>query len=35
MTSAYGGIRWQTGMSRLFQYERTQSRIGGGCGSFS
>ncbi|QCR22779.1 S9 family peptidase [Pontibacter sp. SGAir0037] len=29
MTSAYGGIRWSTGMSRQFQYERTQSRIGG------
>lgn len=29
MTSAYGGIRWQTGMSRMFQYEKTQSRIGG------
>ena len=29
MVSAYGGIRWQTGMSRAFQYERTQSRIGG------
>ena len=29
MTSAYGGVRWQTGMSRMFQYERTQSRIGG------
>jgi dipeptidyl aminopeptidase/acylaminoacyl peptidase len=29
MTSAYGGIRWQSGMSRQFQYERTQSRIGG------
>ncbi|MEG0950202.1 MAG: prolyl oligopeptidase family serine peptidase [Bacteroidales bacterium] len=28
MTSAYGGIRWSTGMSRQFQYERTQSRIG-------
>lgn len=28
MTSAYGGIRWTTGMSRMFQYERTQSRIG-------
>jgi dipeptidyl aminopeptidase/acylaminoacyl peptidase len=28
MTSAYGGIRWQTGRSRIFQYERTQSRIG-------
>jgi dipeptidyl aminopeptidase/acylaminoacyl peptidase len=29
MTSAYGGIRWGTGMSRMFQYEHTQSRIGG------
>jgi len=29
MTSAYGGIRWETGLSRMFQYERTQSRIGG------
>jgi dipeptidyl aminopeptidase/acylaminoacyl peptidase len=29
MTSAYGGIRWQSGMSRMFQYERSQSRIGG------
>jgi len=28
MTSAYGGIRWQTGMSREFQYEKDQSRIG-------
>jgi dipeptidyl aminopeptidase/acylaminoacyl peptidase len=28
MTSAYGGIRWETGMSRQFQYEKTQSRIG-------
>lgn len=28
MTSAYGGIRWQSGMSRQFQYEQTQSRIG-------
>ena len=28
MTSAYGGIRWATGMNRQFQYERTQSRIG-------
>lgn len=28
MTSAYGGIRWGTGLSRMFQYERTQSRIG-------
>jgi dipeptidyl aminopeptidase/acylaminoacyl peptidase len=29
MTSAYGGIRWGTGMSRMFQYERSQSRLGG------
>ncbi|MFA8436410.1 MAG: prolyl oligopeptidase family serine peptidase [Marinifilaceae bacterium] len=29
MTSAYGGIRWSTGRSRMFQYEHTQSRIGG------
>ena len=29
MTSAYGGIRWGTGMSRMFQYEETQSRLGG------
>jgi dipeptidyl aminopeptidase/acylaminoacyl peptidase len=29
MTSAYSGIRWGTGMPRQFQYERTQSRIGG------
>ena len=28
MTSAYGGIRWQTGLSRMFQYEKTQSRLG-------
>jgi dipeptidyl aminopeptidase/acylaminoacyl peptidase len=28
MTSAYGGIRWASGMSRMFQYEHTQSRIG-------
>ncbi|SDK72332.1 Prolyl oligopeptidase family protein [Salinimicrobium catena] len=28
MTSAYGGIRWQSGLSRAFQYEKTQSRIG-------
>ena len=28
MTSAYGGIRWSSGRSRVFQYERTQSRIG-------
>jgi dipeptidyl aminopeptidase/acylaminoacyl peptidase len=29
MTSAYSGIRWGTGLPRQFQYERTQSRIGG------
>ena len=29
MTSAYGGIRWATGLSRIYQYEETQSRIGG------
>lgn len=28
MTSAYGGIRWESGSSRQFQYESTQSRIG-------
>ena len=28
MTSAYGGIRWGTGLVRQFQYEGTQSRIG-------
>jgi len=29
MISAYGGIRWWSGLSRQFQYEHTQSRIGG------
>ncbi|MBL7826243.1 MAG: S9 family peptidase [Saprospiraceae bacterium] len=29
MPSAYGGIRWESGMSRAFQYEHSQSRIGG------
>ena len=29
MTSAYGGIRWESGISRMFQYEHSQSRIGG------
>ncbi len=29
MISAYGGIRWGSGYSRMFQYEHTQSRIGG------
>lgn len=28
MTSAYGGIRWESGLSRMFQYEQSQSRIG-------
>ncbi len=28
MTSAYGGIRWASGMVRQFQYEHTQSRQG-------
>jgi len=28
MTSAYGGIRWESGMVREFQYEQGQSRIG-------
>lgn len=29
MTSAYGGIRWGSGASRMMQYEGGQSRIGG------
>jgi dipeptidyl aminopeptidase/acylaminoacyl peptidase len=29
MISAYGGVRWETGLSRMAQYEQTQSRIGG------
>lgn len=28
MTSAYGGIRWESGQSRIPQYEKGQSRIG-------
>jgi len=28
MFSAYGGIRWGSGVNRQFQYEKTQSRIG-------
>lgn len=28
MTSAYGGIRWGSGLNRQFQYEHTQTRIG-------
>ena len=29
MTSAYSGIRNESGMARQFQYEKAQSRIGG------
>lgn len=28
MTSAYGGIRWGSGLARQFQYEQGQSRLG-------
>ena len=28
MFSAYGGIRWGSGLARSFQYEHTQSRLG-------
>ena len=28
MVSAYGGIRWETGLARMFQYEKDQSRLG-------
>lgn len=28
MTSAYSGIRWESGLARQFQYEKSQSRIG-------
>jgi dipeptidyl aminopeptidase/acylaminoacyl peptidase len=28
MTSAYGGIRWESGRSRQIQYEKGQSRLG-------
>lgn len=28
MTSAYGGIRWESGLARAMQYEHGQSRIG-------
>ena len=28
MFSAYGGIRWGTGISRQFQYEKSQTRLG-------
>jgi dipeptidyl aminopeptidase/acylaminoacyl peptidase len=29
MTSAYGGIRWGSGLARQFQYEKGQSRLSG------
>ena len=32
MVSAYGGIRWDTGLSRLIQYEHTQSELGATAG---
>jgi dipeptidyl aminopeptidase/acylaminoacyl peptidase len=28
MTSAYGGIRYGSGLARMFQYEQSQSRVG-------
>jgi dienelactone hydrolase len=28
MFSAYGGVRWESGLNRQMQYERSQSRIG-------
>ena len=28
MTSAYSGVRWNSGLARQFQYEKSQSRIG-------
>jgi dipeptidyl aminopeptidase/acylaminoacyl peptidase len=34
MTSAYDGIRWGSGLPRQFQYEKTQSRIGGSLWEF-
>jgi dienelactone hydrolase len=34
MTSAYGGIRWESGNSRAGQYEGGQSRIGGSLWEF-
>ena len=34
MTSAYDGIRWGPGIPRQFQYEKTQSRIGGSLWEF-
>ncbi len=34
MISAYNGIRWGPGLPRQFQYEHTQSRIGGSVWEF-
>lgn len=34
MISAYDGIRWGSGLPRQFQYEKTQSRIGGSIWEF-
>lgn len=34
MTSAYSGIRWGSGLARQFQYEMSQSRIGGSLWEF-
>jgi dipeptidyl aminopeptidase/acylaminoacyl peptidase len=34
MTSAYDGIRWGPGLPRQFQYEQSQSRIGGSLWQF-
>jgi len=34
MTSAYSGIRWGSGLPRQFQYEHSQSRIGGSLWEF-
>ena len=28
MFSAYGGVRWESGLNRQMQYEKSQSRIG-------
>jgi dipeptidyl aminopeptidase/acylaminoacyl peptidase len=33
MTSAYGGIRWESGLSRAFQYEHTQAVLEALCGN--
>jgi dipeptidyl aminopeptidase/acylaminoacyl peptidase len=34
MTSAYSGIRWESGLARQMQYEQQQSRIGGSLWEF-